>query len=202
MPTFSRGDWVSKHAPQFMESLDVFVGAPVCALELGTFEGRSACWFLDNVLTHPDSRLVCVDPYAYDKDYKGQHGLASVSGIETMLDQACETAIANLERYDNVDFHYGKSSEEFLRSRQTQGLTFDFIYIDGNHHSGYVLLDAVLSWNLLKIGGVMMFDDYRWGGKRKGYQTPRVAINSFLRCYQDWLKVIHKNRQVHIRKLC
>lgn len=34
----------------------------LCILEIGSFEGRSAVWFLENVLTHPSAQLVCVDP--------------------------------------------------------------------------------------------------------------------------------------------
>ena len=32
-------------------------------LEIGCFEGLSACAFSDNLLDHPDSTLDCVDPY-------------------------------------------------------------------------------------------------------------------------------------------
>lgn len=30
-------------------------------LEIGSYEGRSAVWFLENILTHPTARIVCVD---------------------------------------------------------------------------------------------------------------------------------------------
>jgi len=31
-------------------------------LEIGSFEGGSAAWFLCSILTHPTARLVCIEP--------------------------------------------------------------------------------------------------------------------------------------------
>ena len=36
---------------------------PIKYLEIGVFEGMSMVWMLHNVLTHPDSRAVGVDPW-------------------------------------------------------------------------------------------------------------------------------------------
>jgi predicted O-methyltransferase YrrM len=36
---------------------------------------------------------------------------------------------------------------------------YDLIYIDGSHFPADVLEDAVLSWRLLKPGGMLIFDD-------------------------------------------
>ena len=45
-------DWVSPHAQAWTADLAHLEGKPaVRALEIGCFEGQSACWFLDNVLT-------------------------------------------------------------------------------------------------------------------------------------------------------
>lgn len=40
---------------------------------------------------------------------------------------------------------------------------FDFIYVDGSHRSPDVIYDAILSFGLLKKGGIMIFDDYQGG---------------------------------------
>lgn len=32
-------------------------------LEIGSYEGRSAVWFLENILTHPSSTITCIDPF-------------------------------------------------------------------------------------------------------------------------------------------
>jgi predicted O-methyltransferase YrrM len=36
--------------------------------------------------------------------------------------------------------------------------SYDFIYIDGSHVSKDVLVDAVFAWELLKPGGVVIFE--------------------------------------------
>jgi hypothetical protein len=47
---------------------------------------------------------------------------------------------------------------------------------------------------MLKPGGYLLFDDYGWGNCRYG-------IESFLLCYQNKIKVLHKNWQVLVEKL-
>jgi hypothetical protein len=37
-----------------------------------------------------------------------------------------------------------------------------FLYIDGWHSAFGALADGVMSWPLLNVGGVMIFDDYLW----------------------------------------
>ena len=37
--------------------------------------------------------------------------------------------------------------------------SFDFIYVDASHRAPDVLLDAVLAFQLLRIGGLIIFDD-------------------------------------------
>lgn len=75
---------------------------------------------------------------------------------------------------------------------------FDMIYIDGNHEPDYVLEDAVLSFRKLKVGGVMIFDDYGWGGPD---ETQR-GIDGFLNGYHKRIKNLGElNSQVFVVKL-
>ena len=41
--------------------------------------------------------------------------------------------------------------------------TFDLVFVDGSHQATDVLTDAVISFQLLRLGGLMIFDDYLWG---------------------------------------
>jgi predicted O-methyltransferase YrrM len=64
---------------------------------------------------------------------------------------------------NKVDFHIMKgSSIEQLSKLILTGLSeyFEFIYIDGSHQAPDVISDAILSFHLLKSGGVIAFDDY------------------------------------------
>jgi len=73
--------------------------------------------------------------------------------------------------------------------------TFDFIYVDGNHQTPEVLLDACLAFKLLEPNGVMLFDDYG-GGAGVG-----AAVDAFLKAYSGQLKVIVKNYQLAVQKV-
>lgn len=47
-------DYVSEHIPRWRDLFEEYRGQPdVRMLEIGSYEGRSAVWFLENVLTHP-----------------------------------------------------------------------------------------------------------------------------------------------------
>ena len=77
---------------------------------------------------------------------------------------------------------------------------FDAVYIDGSHKSWHVLEDAVLSFPLLKVGGVMLFDDYQ-GGDILSLEYPHQAINVFLKIHSDSIEVVHRDYQLAIRKI-
>ncbi|HJW96321.1 MAG TPA: class I SAM-dependent methyltransferase [Thermoanaerobaculia bacterium] len=141
-------DWVAPHAEALERDLARFRNAPgVRALEIGCFEGQSACWYLDNILTHPTSRLVCVDPFAIPM------GSVLVRYFERLFDYN----IAASGSGDRVTKLVGRSQDVLPVLPQSQ---FDFIYVDGSHKVGDVLQDAVLTWPLLRAGGLMIFDDY------------------------------------------
>lgn len=73
--------------------------------------------------------------------------------------------------------------------------SFDLIYIDGSHQSTDVLTDAVSSFNLLKQGGLIIFDDYLWdfGYRKTGsvLSTPKIGIDSFINVFYEKIRIIH-----------
>ena len=141
-------DWVSQHTKEWEKDLQHLKGKPgIRALEVGCFEGQSACWFLDNILTDPTSRLVCVDPFAVP--------MATV--LLRFFEANFDRNIAASGAGDRVTKLIGPSQ---VVLRTLQPAQFDFIYVDGSHKVGDVLQDAVLAWTVLRPGGVVMFDDY------------------------------------------
>lgn len=90
-------------------------------------------------------------------------------------------------------------SEQMLRTLPFN--RFDCIYIDGAHRSACVLRDAILSWDLLKSGGMMIFDDYGWERHpADSLEHPKRGIDAFLDVYNEELDVIHRKYQVVVRK--
>ena len=48
---------------------------PLHALELGSWEGSSACWLLAHVLRHPSSRLTCIDTFRGGREHQSRPDL-------------------------------------------------------------------------------------------------------------------------------
>lgn len=77
----------------------------------------------------------------------------------------------------------------------------DIIYIDGDHSAPAVLTDAVLSWPLLKEGGILIFDDYQYKlEERSPEKSPRISIDAFAASFGDYIDTLHVGSQYIIRK--
>ncbi|MBP6994044.1 class I SAM-dependent methyltransferase [Candidatus Woesebacteria bacterium] len=185
-------DWFSPTIDEWDETLANYQSKPSLAfLEIGSFEGRSAIWLLENILTDPTSHLTCIDTWGGSAEHQN-----------TTLD------FAQVERNfdDNIRIS-GKSTQvKKIKGRSAVELrklafgSYDFIYIDASHKAYNVLEDAVLSWRLLKIGGIMIFDDYVWEPQYAEIDSPKLAVDSFIQCYRNRLEIVRKGMQMTIRK--
>jgi predicted O-methyltransferase YrrM len=152
MPQFTE-NWFDGNIPCLQHWLGPFSGRPgLRALEIGSFEGRSTLWLCENILTAEDARIDCLDLFATDPVY-GDY----------------------LSRFrHNTSEHTWKVREvhgpSFEGLRKVEG-PYDIVYIDGWHSAFGALADGVMSWPLLKAGGVMIFDDYLWVPPK--YDTPK-----------------------------
>jgi len=146
-------NWFDHNIPHWQQWLGSFRDrAGIRALEIGSFEGRSTLWLCQNILTGADARIDCVDLFAPDPVYGDYHARFR----------------QNTAAYaDRITEHAGYSFDSL---RRIQG-EFDLVYIDGWHSAFGALADGVMTWPLLKVGGVMIFDDYLWVPPKQG--TPR-----------------------------
>lgn len=166
-------DWARVLAP--------LAGRPgVRLLEIGSFEGRSAAWFLQNVLTGTSSELYCVD-------------LFSAPGLEARFDHNISLA----DPHGRVRKRKGNSADVLAT---LDPVSFDAVYVDGGHEAPTVLLDAMLAWRVLKPGGILIFDDYLWEIERPPSQRPQLAIDLFLEVLGDALEIRHEGYQVIVAK--
>lgn len=170
-------DWVGKKVDIWKDVLAPYVGQPnVHALEIGSFEGRSACWFLDNVLTGEGATLDCVDSWAGDTVELGEKAVAGEKRFDA------NTAVHG----DRVRKHKQYSFDWLLdRNQDDTAGKFDFIYVDGGHDAANALQDLALSWRLLRPGGIFICDDYQWAHPHLA-RLPRTAIDAFFSCRGDW----------------
>ena len=180
-------DWSSNHFDTWAEHLAKFRGHAVNVLEIGSWEGRSAIFFLESL---PACSITCVDTFA------GGDGLdkQAVAGVETRFD-------ANLAPYQGRVRKIKSRSLLALDQLAQERRTFDVVYIDGSHARDDVLLDSVLAWRLLNPNGVCIWDDYRWGILHLATaDRPQRAIDGFLDVYADELRVRHADDQIIVEK--
>jgi len=153
-------------------------------LEVGSFAGISAKWFLENILTDEESTLVCVDIWN-DKPDSRKSELV-VPGSRKAFQEITAPFGSRVIPLEG-------RSQELLRGLGLQ--EFDFIFIDGSHEFSDVLTDAVLAFPLLKIGAVMVFDDCE--PKTEVF----LAVNFFLEAFKKKLEILHKENLVAIRRM-
>lgn len=157
-------------------------------LEIGSYEGQSALWFLRNVLTHPTSKLLCVDTWHAGGDMPWVEG-----------DRLLTTFLDNIDPYKANSGIMRGESQKVLRQLPLD--TYDFIYIDGAHDAANVLADSVLAWPLLKVGGIAVWDDYLWELWDDPLRQPKMAVDAFLACYKGQYEVIAQEWQVCLKKV-
>jgi predicted O-methyltransferase YrrM len=186
---FYTSDWVSWQAAQHWNLIlkDIKGKPNLRFMEIGSFQGRSANWFVENVLTHPTSRLDCVDNFFHLATPRIRNGLK-------------ETFFYNIE----PNLH--KISAHLCTSEKVGELfqpdTFDVIYVDGSHYADHVYRDLVLCMPLLKTGGIMLIDDYGWSDPLyTKEQLPKAGIDRFLNEFENQIEILHKDYQVSFRKL-
>ena len=168
-------DWFTHNIPNFEKCMEA-IPEKKKFLEIGSYEGMSACWLLANGLEE-GGRITCIDPF-----YNGMRSVFELNVREATKKNQI-VSIMQMTSYQAL--------AELIGRKQT----YDFIYVDGVHSPLGVLTDASMSWGLLKQGGVMLFDDYQYP-----LEPTKVGIDAFLNSF-DGYELIIDNYQLAVRKL-
>jgi len=181
-------------------------------LEIGSFEGKSSVWFIENLLNNKNSTISCIDPWVtYDQkndSLNSYHKDISKKDLSNLTDgyifsDEYETFVKNInetERSPQVNIMKG-FSDVLLPNLISNKKQYDIIFIDGNHTAPYVLSDAIMSWKLLKVNGIMIFDDYLWELNKPETLRPKMAVDNFISNYADYLEVIWTDYRMAIKKI-
>lgn len=172
-------DFVTKHQKRWLQWFAEFKDKPCRLLEIGSFEGRSIIWFFQNILTHPDCRATCMDTFQW-------------------LD-ARERFEANVKEAGLVERITVKQMSSMWLHEPAQA--YSIVYVDGSHQRQRVLMDAVLCWRSLKVGGIMLFDDYLLKRGNDRELEVKIACDAFLKVFANDLEVIHQGYQLCIRRM-
>ncbi|MEZ2280543.1 MAG: tetratricopeptide repeat protein [Microcoleus sp.] len=170
-------DWFTHNIPIWRRHLQPLAGIPEFqVVEIGSFQGMSACWLLDNILTHPTAKITCIDLH-FQQHFKGN--IAKTGLAERVIE---------LEGY----------SQDLLVNLTSE--SYDIAYVDGCHKPTSALQDAILSWRLVKVGGLMIFDDYEFTFPDSPEQDTKIGIDVFLEMFGSQLEVVHKGYQLIVKK--
>lgn len=180
------GDFFSHNISQWEEILKYLndnFGKNLKCLELGVFEGRSALYLMDNFIGN--ETLTVID-YFFLPHVKNNY-------------------------FHNINLHHKKNQVITMVGSTFTELPklldespFDFIYIDAGKTSADNLFNLILCERLLKLGGIMVVDDFEWDKKgREKKHSPKLGISAFkevtLLCevfmeyYQVAFKKVRKN---------
>lgn len=134
-------DWFTLHIPVWDRLLRPFERRTARLLELGSFEGLSACYVLWRL---PDAHVTCVDTFSWFE----------ISDLEGRFER--NVALVDATRARKLT---GRTCDVLPRLVDEQAM-FDFIYVDASHMALDVLADAAQAWKVLAPGGLIVFDDY------------------------------------------
>lgn len=185
-------NWAARNYQQWATLLAPLREQPLRLVEVGSWEGRSALFFLNFL---PNAKIVCIDTFAGSIEHRQWPWWRrwwQLDGIERRFDGNLAPFGARVEKMK-------ADSRTALATLKLADRSFDFIYIDGSHLAADVYSDAVLAWQILAEGGLMVFDDYR---RMQGpaHALPSVGIDAFLRSVAGEFDGVFRNFQVAIRK--
>jgi len=127
---------------------------PTISLEVGLAYGISALFICDALNHRKETQHIVIDP--------NQHGGAWGDNWDGI-------GIANLRRagYGDIVRLIEAPSYRVLPELERSGQRVDFAFIDGWHTFDFTLVDFFFIDRMLKVGGVVAFDDANWPAIRK-----------------------------------
>lgn len=184
-------DWTTNRTPLWIELLEAYRGLPVRVLEIGSWEGRSALFFLNYL---PKCHLTCVDTFGGNVEHhEDDYFAALVPGIETRFDSNVAAFQGRVEKLKG-------SSSAMLPQLGVARRRFDIAYVDGSHYAVDVYADAALTWSLMAPGGIVIFDDYAWELMNNDNERPKLGIDAFLETIAGQYRVVHRDYQLVIAR--
>lgn len=185
-------DWF-QWAPELWSHINTLLPGHMKFLEIGAYEGRSTVWTIENMM-HDGGEISVIDTWEGGTEHKEAN-----DDMQDVEDRFHHNIREVRSKYPtrHVDVWKGESSRILRRMGDKR---FEFIYIDGSHKAKDVMTDACMAWPLLCKGGIMVFDDYMWGGQKDLLDRPKIAIDTFTTLFGGELEFIHTGYQVAIRK--
>jgi tetratricopeptide (TPR) repeat protein len=184
-------DYISGHIPVWQRWFtDTIKQRPIRILEVGSWQGGSTLWLLDQVIAERGGSITCVDTW----EDSSEHDFPGTMGLQ--LEELFDANIARSTYGDHLEKRKGRSQDVLP---QLAGRLFDFIYIDGAHEADLVLQDALNGHALLASDGLIVFGDlaYTFADSK---QNTIHGINTFLELAGEAYDEIDRGAQLLLRR--
>lgn len=199
-------NWFAQNAKDLWDRL-FQTEKPKKILEIGSYEGASVCHLIKTLGNEYPLEIHCIDTWEGGIEHK-KGGLveSNMSEVEARFLNNTRIAIGEAAHPIELVLHKGYSDAQLAKLlADGKAEHFDFVYVDGSHQAPDVLIDAVLSFKLLRVGGVLGFDDYLWSEPlpygHDPIRCPKIAVDSFVNIYCRKLHVMPGGRrQLYTRK--
>jgi hypothetical protein len=185
---FSR-DWFTRNIAIWEPVLGDLEGRGSRILELGSFEGLSACFLLWRLR---DSCVTCVDNFTGPAEYEAYGTVVPEDRFDANVALVDATRVRK----------FVGNTDRVLVELLDAGEQFELVYVDASHRALDVMVDAALSWKLLSAAGILIFDDYDWVSFGDDpLLRPAPAIDAFLGLVEGHSEILVRHpRQVIARR--
>ena len=195
------GSTVNKDSPSILH----LIKRDTIGAEIGVWEGNTSI----NFASKDVKKLYLVDPWSVEA-YKGTTefeweeyleryskitGSKTEAGFQQYYESVYQRVLNKFLDYKNV-FVKRMTSDKFFSSYK--GKNLDWIYLDGSHAYEGVMSDLSNSLNIVKKGGLIIGDDYKWPGTRYGKPGVTKAVKEFVALHNLELEK-HGQTQFSIR---
>ena len=178
---------------------------PKKILEIGVYEGACTCYLIHQMANRFPIEMHCIDTWKGGVEHQSM-GI-NMRSVEKRFNKNTRKIIGQVSKPVELVVHKGKSSFH-LAKLIADGYEnyFDFIYVDGSHQAPDVLADAVMGFQLLKVGGHIVFDDYLWSedlpGGKDLLRCPKPAIDAFINIHFRQVEILHgRLYQLYVKKI-
>lgn len=159
-------------------------------LEIGVFEGRSVIFVLEYL---PTSNVTAIDHFVLKQGWTSSQNI-------TLKQDSEATFRGNVQSYGDRVRTIVRPSWDGLSTLVSEQQKYDFIYIDASHTATDVVIDSALSWKMLNVGGIMLWDDimldiWHWEEGPTG-----AGVLKFLEIIAGKFEWVHAGWQIAIRK--
>ena len=153
-------------------------------LEIGSYEGASACFFSDILLNNNGSELTCVDPFDNSDP---------TSPVTDNVKVLFYSNISQSKNYNKITVKELYSNDFYNENNKT----YNFIYIDGSHRLDDITVDFTNCLKIIETNGIIWMDDYRGddGVSIKNHIDALYEQNKHL------IEIIHTGYQIAFRKI-